>query len=153
MYLQLLSLISGYKTKDLLIGNTNLGSMAKMTHQFALRGITIEGVRDCIECTLTDNGLYSPDLLYRFFPTSRIQIVQETGNDREENGYHKSNLELEAESYGFDMKHTIWVDTLDQLKFWTNNGRNLLLLSAISVYDKPKTKSRPEMIYGKEHDG
>jgi len=39
---------------------------------------------------------------------------------------------------------------LDNLQFWINEGRNLLLFSAISVYDKTKTKSRSELLYGKE---
>lgn len=124
--------------------------MGKEVKVLPLRGITIKGMQQCIEDTLQEQGLFSPDLLYRFYIAKRIPIVQATGNDRVENGYEKSKLELEAASYGYDIPHTIWADTFDNLRLHTNEGRNLLLLSAVSVYDKSKTKSRPQLLYGSE---
>lgn len=115
--------------------------MSNQTKVFPLKGVTIKGIRQCIEDTLTSEGLYSPDLLYRFYTSRRIPIVQTNGNDRIEEGYDPSRLERELEP-GYDLSHTIWADTLDNLELHTNNGRNLLLLAGISVYDKTKTKGK-----------
>lgn len=124
--------------------------MGKEVKVFPLGGITVKGMQQCIEDTLREQGLFSPQLLYRFYSARRLPTVQATGNDRVENGYEKSKLELEAASFGYDIPHTIWADTFDNLRFWTNKERNLLLLSAVSVYDKSKTKSRPQLLYGSE---
>jgi len=108
---------------------------------FPLRGITISGMQQCIEDTLRSENLYSPDLLYRIYTSKRIPVVQSTGNDRSEEGLDPDLLKRQIEP-GYDLKHTIWADKLDHLKVWTNKGRNLLLLSAISVYDKAKTRGK-----------
>jgi hypothetical protein len=108
---------------------------------FPLKGVTIKGIRRCIEDTLISERLFSSDLLYRFYTSRRIPIVQTNGNDRIEEGYDPSKLERQLEP-GYDLSHTIWADTLDNLEFHTNKGRNLLLFSGVSVYDRSKTKGK-----------
>ena len=115
---------------------------------FELRGPSLEEMKAEIVSTLQSRGLYSDDLLYRFFSANRIPDVLDHGNDRVEGEYDLSPLEVEAAEHGYDVTHTLWADTLDNMDFWTCEGRNLLLFSGISVYDKSKTMSRCEMRSG-----